>query len=199
VFRKGVASSRERLDRLAAYAKVDPAWYLAMLNVGIDQGWDSQRFDALFAEATAAFPSYLFYYFTKGVYYSAKWPGSRAQFDTFVEDTVRTTKSGMGQTMYARLHWTQATDTMFDDGQTDWKRMKAGFDDMLKDFPDDWNRNNFAHFACLARDWKTTREQIALIGPHIIGTAWWGEHFYRDCRDSAQRDLAAPAPRNQGS
>ncbi|MES2316671.1 MAG: hypothetical protein V4631_04185 [Pseudomonadota bacterium] len=80
--------------------------------------------------------------------------------------------------MYARLHWSGQSVDMFADGQTDWPRMKAGFMVLMKDYPDSWNRNNYAKFACRAKDWATTDEQIKLIGPNVIQAAWNERYDY---------------------
>lgn len=193
-FHKGMASSRKQLEKLSKFATIDPQWHQAMLNVATNQGWDSAQFDAQFSKATAAFPNHLSYYFSKGVYYGPKWHGSRAQFGAFVEEAVRATEPTMGQTMYARLHWSQSSDTMFTDGQTDWQRMKAGFETMLKDFPDAWNRNNFARFACIANDQKTASAQFALLGANYIHEVWKAHAFFEACRQRASRDV--PPQRN---
>lgn len=191
-FRTGMASSRQRLEQLAASATIDPQWHQAMLDVALGQGWDSEQFDTQFRKATAAFPTNLSYYFSKGSYYAPKWHGSRAQFNAFVDETVRATSSTMGQTMYARLHWSQHRYDMFTSGQADWERMKTGFEDMLKDFPDAWNRNNFARFACLANDRKTASAQIALIGSGYMEEAWRGRRDFEACRELAYRDFPPP-------
>ncbi|MES2316672.1 MAG: hypothetical protein V4631_04190 [Pseudomonadota bacterium] len=63
------ASAQGKLDKIAAVARVDPQWYQAMLNIALSDGWERARFDKLYARATAAFPYYLDYYFTKGAFY----------------------------------------------------------------------------------------------------------------------------------
>jgi hypothetical protein len=43
--------------------------------------------------------------------------------------------------------------------------MSRGIDDVLARYPDDWNRNWFANFACEAADWRK--------GAGIIGDRPW--------------------------
>ncbi len=69
------------------------------------------------------------------------------------------------------LNWPYGELDMFKNGPTDWKRMKQGFEDILAQYPDAWNRNNFAQFTCRAGDWETYRKQIALIGQDMTPSA----------------------------
>lgn len=188
-FHLGLASAKGKLDKIATLATVDPQWYQAMLNLGLAQGWERERFDKVYAAATAAYPYYLGYYFTKGAFYGQMWHGSPKEFTAFVEETVAATAPKMGQVMYTRLHWSGQSVTMFKDGQTDWPRMKAGFISLLKDYPDSWNRNNFAKFACRAQDFGTTDEQIKLIGTQVIQAAW--NERYEYCKQRAEMEMYA--------
>ena len=94
----------------------------------------------------------------------------------------------MGEILYARLNWSVSTNDMFRNGQTDWKRMKAGFERMVQDHPDPWNVNNFAKFACVANDWETVKNLTATIGEKPIVMAWFDDlEIYTACRTRAQR------------
>jgi len=182
LFRKRLANSRAMLENMPPEARNDPDWYSAMLTVALGQGWKPEQFDQLYRQAVGKYPYYFAYYFTKGQFYSAKWHGSQDEFKDFVNESVKATEQKLGQTMYARLNWSAYSNTMFQDGQTDWSRMKHGFDKMLADFPDPWNRNNFAKFACIAGDKKTLREQLELIGDHVASAAWIDISYYHSCR-----------------
>jgi hypothetical protein len=158
-----------------------------MLHIAQEQKWPESRFDALFAEASKAHPYYLEYYFVKGSYYSTAWRAAPGKQEAFVEETVRATAPKMGQTMYARLHWSDSELNMFVDGKTDWKRMKAGFEEILAAYPDAWNRNNYAMFACVAQDYETAKTQINLIPKGRFSLRAWerlGEDtwLYDKCR-----------------
>ena len=69
---------------------------------------------------------------------------------------------------------------MFDNGQADWSRMKAGFERMIKDYPDPWNINNYAKFACLAEDWKTVSFLNKQIEQKPLLDAWSRSQKYYD-------------------
>lgn len=189
LFGERTARAQAMLEKLESSAKDDPEWYATTLDVALEKGWNNERFDALYARAVKKFPYYLSYYFTKGAYYSAKWRGSQEKFKAFVEEVVAATEPKLGQTMYARLNWSAQTNAMFRNGQADWKRMKIGFEDMLKDYPDAWNRNHYGRFACLAGDFETSRRQIDLVGKKIIMSAWEDDEvFFNACNTVITQD-----------
>ena len=181
LFRKRLALSRTQLEKLKPKAAVDPEWYAAMLYVAVGQSWPADQFDKLFAEAVAKYPYYLNIYFLKGLFYSSKWHGSQEKFKAFVDETVKATEAKMGQTMYARLNWSAWEPDMFSSGQADWKRMRTGFENMIADYPDLWNRNNFAKFACIAQDKEAVREQFKFVKGHVMKDAWPDVRFYNYC------------------
>lgn len=174
LFRKHVENGRVMLAKLEKEAINEPEWYAVMLQIGLSQQWEQEKFEAMFSRATGKFPYYLPYYNTKSNYYSAKWGGSQVAFKGFVDDTVKATQEKMGQTMYARLNWATRNDNLFANGQADWKRMKQGFEDMLKTHNDDWNRNSYARFACMAGDTQTLRAQYQLVIKNFMPEAWRG-------------------------
>ena len=60
--------------------------------------------------------------------------------------------------------------------------MKAGFEDVVARYPDQWNYQNYAHFTCQAGDSKTLD---ALLSRHvhepILAAAWSGSASYDAC------------------
>jgi hypothetical protein len=158
-----------------------------MLDVALHQHWPPERYDALYEAAVAKYPDYLPFHFSLAQYYAARWHGSAEEQRRAVERVVERTRAKMGETMYARLNWGLQTNEMFRNGQTEWTRMKSGFERMTKDYPDAWNINHYARFACQAEDWATVSRLAATIGEEPIVTAWRGTaDYYRACRDAAR-------------
>jgi hypothetical protein len=72
--------------------------------------------------------------------------------------------------------------------------MKRGIVDVLKRYPDQWNINNFAHFACLAGDRKETARLTALV-TEPIREAWAKDAtLFARCRDWASSMDKSAAP-----
>ena len=186
LFRQRIATARSMLEKLEPSAGNDPQWFEGMLSIALAQGWEREQFDTMYRRAIGKFPYYYAYYFTKGSFYSAKWHGSQVEFKRFVEESVQSTEKNIGQSMYARLNWSAQSRSMFQDGQTDWPRMKLGFEAIIKDFPDSWNRNNFAKFACRAGDQQTLLEQLEFVGNKVAISAWGSMEYFQNCNKFAR-------------
>ncbi|HVJ13001.1 MAG TPA: hypothetical protein VNC62_15630 [Burkholderiales bacterium] len=188
LFHERVEQGRKALQALDARIKQDPGWYELMLNVAVSQGWPRERFDALFSEAAGKHPYYSPFYFIRVSYYSPGWYGSLEDAKRVVEDAVERTRPRWGETMYARLNWRDIDTTMFEPGKTDWPRMRAGFQQMTKEYGDAWNTNNFAKFACVAKDYETFSGLAAKIGESPIPEAWEPSvHIYKGCQKIAAK------------
>jgi hypothetical protein len=85
--------------------------------------------------------------------------------------------------LYARMLWWAAEahygDRLFALLPVDWPTFARSFDALLEQYPDDWNRNNYARFACLAghRD-----RAIELMTGHApLGSVWHPAQELRSC------------------
>lgn len=183
IFNDRIQQAHSMLRALGSEAENDPHWYATVLSIALVQSWPKSEFEKIFLAGTRKFPYYLPIYFTKGEFVSAKWGGSQADFDQFVEETVQSTRNALGETMYTRLHWSSWSRDMFRTGRTDWHRMKNGFMRMTRDYPHPWNVNNFAKFACMARDVSTLAEQLAKIGDPVILDVWGNAKFFAACKE----------------
>lgn len=175
-FNKYIEKARNVLEKNKLIASQDPEWYATMLIVAKAQGWSRQDFDGLFAEAIKSEPNYYATYFNALEYLFPKWHGSIDKIDQFVHQAVNTTKSTEGVSMYARMYWVASqgayTRDIFTSTRANWTEMKAGFDDIILRYPDAWNLNNYAYFACVAGDKAKTKELIKRIGKNVIPQAW---------------------------
>lgn len=155
VFQMNVEKARQELQSIASQGKTDPGWYASLLRVARAQGWSPQAHNNLYAESVKSFPDYLPLYFEKASYLAPRWYGTVDGFRAYVTEATKETYPALGKTLYARLNWLMSTNDMFHNGQADWREMKSGFERIVKDHPHAWNINNFAKFACMARDSET--------------------------------------------
>ncbi|CUI08942.1 hypothetical protein [Massilia antarctica] len=177
-----MADARQQLQQIAQAGKDNPVWYHAMMSVGLAQGWAPRKFDALYDRAVKLDPYYIDSHYTNMTYHSARWHGSQAQMLKAIDRSTELTRKRLGQTMYARLHWTNGKSAeMFETGVTSWKRMKTGFEDYLHIFSDAYTRNNYATFACMASDKNTLRQQLALLGDQLNQKSWSSKHQFAYC------------------
>jgi hypothetical protein len=75
---------------------------------------------------------------------------------------------------------------LFELTPADWKKMKAGFDDIVKRYPDDWNYNHYAWFACVARDAATTKQAFEKVGDRLDTSLWSNRQWLNRCRSLAR-------------
>lgn len=71
---------------------------------------------------------------------------------------------------------------LFKNSLVEWQKMKAGFEDIIARYPDLWNLNNYAKFACLAKDKTKTQELITKIGNNLIIEAWEKRELFDRCQ-----------------
>ncbi|OGI68909.1 MAG: hypothetical protein A2W18_04740 [Candidatus Muproteobacteria bacterium RBG_16_60_9] len=186
-FYEHLAKAKEYLLQNKRVASVDPRWFENMLTIARGEGWDRKLFDALAAEAVSKHPYFYQMYFSAIDYLVPKWNGSKEEIETFANFAVEQTTAKEGMGMYARIYW-YASQTYYNvdlfESDVDWDKMKRGIDDVLARYPDAWNINNFAFFACLSGDKQKTTELIGKITGPPIARAWNGSeyHYYERCK-----------------
>lgn len=194
IFRRDVAEAARLLDAIGADAGDQPDWYVVRLSVMRLQNADKPQFSDLLDKALARYPSYLPIYFEGAYYYQPKWHGSIPELAAFIDRAVALTRERAGETLYARLEWaTWTSNAMFRNGQASWPRMKAGFERLVADYPDSWNMNAFANFACLAGDPQTTLDLMGKIQGSIALKVWDTMEFYGQCKSWALRKTGGSA------
>lgn len=189
-FRAYLEQARGYLTEHAEDARTDPHWYTEMLVIARGQGWPDDDYMDLVSEGLEIHPYFYPIYFSAIRNLLPKWGGSIEEIDAFALAAVKYTEKEEGQGMYARIYWSVSQSEygkdLFTRSKVDWSRMSAGIDDVMARFPDQWNINNFARFACLAKDREKTRELIALVQEPPIAVAWTRlKPTFEDCRDWA--------------
>lgn len=118
--------------------------------------------------------------------------------DRFARFAVDKTKERFGNALYARIYWAAYSGyvgRLVESGRLDWPLMKSGFDDMLERYPDTWNMNAYARFACMARDGQTLAQVLRRIGDQVVPQAWANRGEYNACKKLAQtEEPLRPAP-----
>lgn len=184
-FRRYIALSRQYLEEHKSVASKDPRWYQAMLQNARAEGWDDQEYGKLLDEALAREPLFYQTYFEALENLLPKWHGDAGRIERFAREAVRRTSAQEGRGMYARIYWfaaqTEYGNDLFAKSLAAWPRMKEGFDDVVARFPDTWNLNNYAKFACLASDKATTKALLERIGADVVRAAWDPPSFHEEC------------------
>lgn len=176
LFRKYISLARQNLETHKTVAAADPRWYETMLTVARAEGWERSKFDNLLNEALDREPSFYETYFSALNYLLPQWSGGTREIEEFARKAAQRTLKQEGRGMYARIYWfasqTHFENDLFSKSFAAWPLMKNGFEDIIARYPDDWNLNNYAKFACLAHDKPKVRELMKRIERSIVVEAW---------------------------
>ena len=194
LFRSTLQLAREHLQNASSDSKRDAGWYAGMLEVAKSQGWPEEEFRPLYEQAATQFPNYLPIYFAAAAYYSPRWHGSVERFKDLVEDAIKRAPPDVSESLYARLNWGLWNYEMFRNGQADWARMKLGFERMVAKYPDPWNVDNYAKFACLAGDMHTAYRLTRHIDVWPNLYVWGSRSRYDACAHAAEAAVQQAAP-----
>lgn len=193
-FREKIAEAKKILLDNKKLADVDPHWYVAMATVARAEGWPKPSFVLLIDEALRKEPLYYQTYFAAINYFSPNWHGDSQHVEEFAKSALEYTKDKEGMGMYTRIYWAASQShygtALFTRSTAVWEKMRAGVDDILDRYPDQWNINNFAMFACLAGDKDTTLRLIGMIEGKPILSAWGDARRYQACRRWAFEGVA---------
>jgi hypothetical protein len=182
LFAERLEQARDVLEAAPEESRKFPAWHVAMMVVARARSWSSDARDRLLEEGTRVDPNYYDLHFTHATALLPRWFGQPGEWQQFAEGYAEDGRPDI----YTRIVWAQTSyldeATMFTDGGIRWPLMKAGFEKLMKDFPNsNWNRNNFAYFACIAGDDETARRVLAEIDKN------GGYHPVRWTRDDYER------------
>lgn len=186
-----VATAKSYLEESKSIASVDPAWYELMLMIGRAEGWKRAQFQATLDEALKREPLFYQTYFAALEYFLPKWGGSIEEVEQLARAAMKRTEKVEGKGLYARVYWyasqTQFQARLFMDSQVEWKTMRQGFDDVIAKYPDAWNLNNYAKFACIAQDAAKLNQLFNQIGADFVEEAWPSPVIINMCQNIARR------------
>ena len=181
-FHEHLINAKAFLEKYKKIADTDPHWYEVMADIATGLCVNRSEFQKIIDEGLEKEPLYYQLYFAAIDYYAPKWHGSAKDIEEFANSAVERTKDLEGLGMYARIYWsayeTEYGTRLFIDSNVVWDKMKKGIDDVLKRYPDQWNINNFALFACLAKDKQKAKELFNLIKEPPMLQVWESESKY---------------------
>ena len=177
------------LDEQKNFLQGDPRYHALLLRFLNESQVSESDYDAAADRALDLHHGYYPLYFEIAFHYAPKWGGDPTAIEAFARNAVMRTKATDGLGLYARIYWSmeqsQFGEAMFQVSEVRWPDMKQGIMDVLKNYPDQWNINNFAKFACLVGDKeyaKTLVGQITVVVPR----AWSGAVGFEDCKAWAE-------------
>jgi parallel beta-helix repeat protein len=172
----------------------DPYLYAAWVVVAMGQCASNERIRELMDKGMEIDPACYTLYSAVCATLWPRWGGSKEEIVQFFDEVHARTKEKMGEKMY-----TFVVDGQFCPGAVygdlaDWNLVKAGFDQILEEFPQSWYYlNRYCMLACVFGDKEKARALFEKIGDNPDITAWVNkEANYRGARRWAQSDGPLP-------
>ena len=189
LFKERLAAAQQVLESSSAISRASPVWYETMQRVALGLSWPEPAYVKLFDEAVQREPTYYIFYFNAAQYFLPRWQGRPGDLARFVDGAVNRTQGKEGQTLYARIYWSLLwafQGETFAPDRAKWPRMRQGFEDILRSYPDNWNENAFAFYACMAEDWPTYLRATRLM-THPEPRMWMSGLDINSCSQRASK------------
>ena len=175
----------------------DPEWDRAMLNVlPYSRRYSTATMGRYLRDAAERYPNYEDLYFTAAWYQVPDYLAMPDARDLIARQaSARPGKDAAA--LYARVYWyldqMDYHGKLFETGFADWPTMRTSFASLVAQYPDPWNLNAYAYYACLAGDYATMAELLTRIGDDLVGIAWGqnGADTYTACAAHAAEGDAA--------
>lgn len=177
-FRTLVESAREVLDDHADVAARDPEWGALRIAVAMAQGESSAR---IIERASAALATEPLYY---GIHYATEkalepqWGGSEAWIKRYVKIALERSGAQEGTQAYLRIYFSvakSARDVLDALNMTGAKQpaMIASFNEVLRAYPDEHNRQIARAMMCFGGDAAQYRALGGRVADMVPPVAWW--------------------------
>ncbi|MDE0852810.1 MAG: hypothetical protein OSA97_00125 [Nevskia sp.] len=179
--------ARDVLDSHKAVAASDPEWDAIRIDLIRQQGGDSQAVLNAAAEALGRQPYYYPIHNSAVMSLMPKWGGSEELLKQYVQMALDRSAAREGTQAYARIYHFVARNaqTPLDDLNTlgaKWQPMQQSLDEILRAYPDSFNRDGARAMACWAGQaeyYKSLGRRTSLNTPPV---AWWDTpEWRRDC------------------
>lgn len=177
LFQERLEKSEEILNQAKKLSTKCPGWYVCMLAIAHSTGWEKQRFNRLFEEATKFDPYYQSFYRSKVVYLLPQWYGEEKDLDKFAAETYQRFPGKEGAILYQTIadeinqHSSNKDYPLNVD--VSWEKIKEGF--LAREELYGANSavtNEFCQFAILANDKETAKTLFQKIGDKWDTSIW---------------------------
>ena len=186
-FQELVQKAHDNLRSTKAISARDPHWYTVMATIHKVSGSSRYALMTDVEEGIDRFPQYYQTYFHAIESFLPKWGGSVDEVEFFADYALTKTRQTQGDAIYTRIYWylfqIEFHYHLFRSTRVRWDVMKSGMEDVLKDYQDEWNLQNFAVFACLAEDRPMTARLFVLIEQQPLAAVWPDSNYFKHCKD----------------
>ena len=182
-----ISKAKKFLLENEGISKRDPEWFYQMLNISnVEKNADEEKHRKLFDKAVSLYPDYYPIYLSASEFYLEKWHGEADSFEKFAREATATLGPAQAKAIYARIYRNKICGRCGDRDVGNWRDhwgdIQEGMDQVIKDFPDQWNINTYAQMACSAYEQDKTLELMKRIQGEPNPAVWNGGQFtYEYC------------------
>ncbi|WP_158549383.1 hypothetical protein [Lysobacter silvisoli] len=180
-----ILRARAYLTSQQALLADDPNYYATQIGL-IRESPGGADPTPMYEAGIKRFPAYYPIYFSMLDHLLPKWHGDAESIEVFAQAAAKRSRATEGRGLYARIYWYASQinygDDLFAESKARWGAMKAGFDDVVERYPDQWNLQSYAKFACDAGDRATLAKLLKRIGTNYEDRAWGSRAKYESCR-----------------
>jgi len=195
---KRLADARLYLQRWKDVASADPHWYELTIET-LDEAAPIKDIVDLVDEASRREPSYYSAYFAAARAIATRSERPAAHLEALARLAYDRTWQSEASAVYARIYWVVLSELVDPQGVTDlaidWERMSTGIADVVAQYPDQWNVQNFAVLMCASHQQDTTRRLLAGMKGRPLLKAWGQVEYFNYCKTWAEEALPA-SPRD---
>jgi hypothetical protein len=193
LFGERLARAEQVLTDADRLPQTCPTLFKAGMTVALGNSWKRERMEALFRKCVKLFPDYMSVYESKYIFLMPRWGGAEGDAEAFLEESAdKHGKGAEGDKFYARLLWNMGTyldRKTFTDTAISWPRAKAGFEALLKEYPDSLTvLTEYAKVAEYADDKTISRALLKKIGNRCDASVWnyegaWAKWYFGKFRE----------------
>jgi hypothetical protein len=185
------AKAKRILERPSSIRKIDPEWYLLMLEVAENQHWNAAKTSNLFHKASNFEPGYFYYTSVLARNLLPNWGGKPGDAAKFLQESADHLGDANGDVLYFQV----ATDLplnceceQYDDPHLSLERMERGLDLAEQQYGISLvslNRAAFIAFRSRPDDEVFAAKAFALIGHQWDEATWEEEDNFQKARNVA--------------
>ena len=197
-FRQYAKKARVQLQDNHDLASRDPNYYVILIATLAASEFDEAEFYVELNKGLTSFPNYDPLYLAAVRFYMPQWYGKSGamylELERLAERSIRRTESLRGLEIYARIYWAAGQDRktglyIFDAMNGDHDLMSQGMRDLVERYPDQWNFEHVAFFACLIDDYELAGALLEKIETPIYESAWYRFENFEICKKQVAKSV----------
>lgn len=181
LFRERLGKASEILEQAKGQEGNCPMLWLSFQRLALGQGWEMEKYDALYEQAMKSEPGFDEHHVARAYHLLPRWHGEEGQWEADAKEQAA--KMGeLGPQIFARVvtRTSRYYDNVFAECNVSWPEVKAGYEDLLKAFPDSaQNLHSYCRTACFANDRALAKELFIRIGDGKSPESWKKGEFER--------------------